>query len=162
MRRVVAALLCLLPALSAAAVDEPRASPYDAVPALRALMDWVTLQVTFDHGTATPDMAAGEATVQVVKPGEGEGQGVGYLPDGTMVVIDGALPHVGNSVQAVVTNSLQTSAGRMIFAKLEGASDADGDSTATRMAAAATHQPRNYGRGPRGGSPPEGRNPRRG
>ncbi len=110
----------------------------------------------------TAAMPGETLTVQVVKPGEGEGQGVGYLPDGTMVVIDGALPHVGNSVQAVVTNSLQTSAGRMIFAKLEGASDADGDSTATRMAAAATHQPRNYGRGPRGGSPPEGRNPRRG
>lgn len=103
---------------------------------------------------------AGETlTVSVVKPGEGENQGVGYLPDGTMVVIEDALPFVGSSVQATVTNSLQTSAGRMIFAKIERA-DGDGSGVA-RLASAATHQPRALGRGPRGGPPPEGRNPRR-
>ncbi|MDZ4830967.1 MAG: TRAM domain-containing protein [Phycisphaerae bacterium] len=99
-------------------------------------------------------------TVAVIKAGETEGQGVGYLPDGTMVVIEDAGPHVGSIVHAVVTNSLQTSAGRMIFAKVERAADTEGTSI-SRLASAATHQPRALGRGPRGGPPPEGRNPRR-
>ncbi len=63
---------------------------------------------------------------------------------------------------APVTVRLELEACRMIFAKLEGASDGEGESAAPRMAAAATHQPRTLGRGPRGGASPEGRNPRRG
>ncbi len=98
--------------------------------------------------------------VAVVKAGEGEGQGVGYMPDGTMVVIEDGGAHIGANVAVVVTNSLQTSAGRMIFAKVES-SDGDGEATLQRLASAATHQPRVTGRGPRGGPPPEGRNPRR-
>jgi len=56
--------------------------------------------------------------VRVVKPGEEAGQGVGYLDDGTMVVIEGAREKVGNVVTVTVTSVLQTSAGRMIFARL--------------------------------------------
>lgn len=100
--------------------------------------------------------------LELVKPGEGERQGVGYLGDGTMVVVEEGGPHIGSTVHAVVTNSLQTSAGRMIFARFERAGDEDGaDRAAARMATAATHQPRALGRGPRGGPPPDGRNPRR-
>ncbi len=100
--------------------------------------------------------------VMLVKAGDVEGQGVGYLPDGTMIVVEGGAERVGTSVNAVVTNSLQTSAGRMIFAKLDAKGDGvdEGDSIG-RMANAATHQPRATGRGPRGSAPPEGRNPRR-
>ncbi len=58
--------------------------------------------------------------VRVIKPGEEAGQGVGYLEDGTMVVIEGGRKHVNLNVIANVTSVLQTSAGRMIFGKYEG------------------------------------------
>jgi uncharacterized protein YacL len=103
--------------------------------------------------------------VEVQKEGESEGQGVGYLADGTMVVIEGAAAFVGTSVQASVTNSLQTSAGRMIFAKVEDGTPeglGEGQSAVPHLARAATQQPR-APRPPRsGGEPPSGRNPRRG
>ncbi|MEM9184879.1 MAG: PIN domain-containing protein [Planctomycetota bacterium] len=55
--------------------------------------------------------------VRIVKPGEESTQGVGYLDDGTMVVIEGGRNHVGESVTANVTSVLQKSAGRMVFGK---------------------------------------------
>jgi uncharacterized protein YacL len=57
--------------------------------------------------------------VRIVKPGEEAGQGVGYLEDGTMVVIEGGREHVGQNVHAAVTSVLQTSAGRMVFGRFE-------------------------------------------
>jgi len=57
--------------------------------------------------------------VRIVKPGEEPGQGVGYLDDGTMVVVEAGRDHVGESVQIAVTSVLQTSAGRMVFGRLE-------------------------------------------
>lgn len=75
-------------------------------------------------------MAGEELTVQIVREGKEPGQGVAYLDDGTMIVVDNGRRHVGESVTAVVTTVLQTSAGRMIFTKLkaadEGASEANG------------------------------------
>jgi len=58
--------------------------------------------------------------VRIVKVGEEAGQGVGYLDDGTMVVIEGGRDHVNETVVAVVTSVLQTSAGRMVFGRFEG------------------------------------------
>ena len=55
--------------------------------------------------------------VRLVKPGEEPGQGVGYLEDGTMVVIEGGRDHIGMLVAAIVTSVLQTSAGRMVFGR---------------------------------------------
>lgn len=55
--------------------------------------------------------------VRVVKPGEEMGQGVGYLDDGTMIVVEGGREHIGKEVKINVTSVLQTSAGRMIFGK---------------------------------------------
>ncbi len=55
--------------------------------------------------------------VRIVKAGEEAGQGVGYLEDGTMVVIEGGRDHIGEQVFAVVTSVLQTSAGRMVFGR---------------------------------------------
>ena len=55
--------------------------------------------------------------VKVVKPGEGMGQGVGYLEDGTMVVVENARKMIGNEIELTVTSTLQTSAGRMIFGR---------------------------------------------
>ena len=57
--------------------------------------------------------------VQVVKAGEEPGQGIGYLEDGTMIVIEEGRNHIGNSVAVTVTSMLQTSAGRMVFGRYE-------------------------------------------
>jgi uncharacterized protein YacL len=108
-------------------------------------------------------------TVEVVKHGEGATQGVGYLPDGTMVVIEDAAKAVGQTVTCTVTNSLQTTAGRMIFAQMNSngpVSSAPTTDTAgvEQMAHAATHQPRAPVRTANGGRADEGdarRNPRR-
>ncbi|MBL8890223.1 MAG: TRAM domain-containing protein [Planctomycetaceae bacterium] len=56
---------------------------------------------------------------RIVRPGESPGQGVGYLEDGTMIVVDGARELIGKDVTASVTSVLQTSAGRMIFGTLD-------------------------------------------
>jgi len=58
-----------------------------------------------------------EMVVQVVKDGKENGQGVAYLDDGTMIVIDGGRKHIGEKLNVTVTSILQTAAGRMIFAK---------------------------------------------
>jgi uncharacterized protein YacL len=54
---------------------------------------------------------------QIVKEGKEPGQGVAYMPDGTMVVVEGARSRVGETMAVVLTSVLQTAAGRMIFAK---------------------------------------------
>jgi uncharacterized protein YacL len=59
--------------------------------------------------------------VKIIKPGEGPGQGVGYLEDGTMVVVEGGRDHLSQIVRISVTSILQTSAGRMVFGKYSGA-----------------------------------------
>lgn len=64
--------------------------------------------------------------VRLAKPGEDVHQGVGYLEDGTMVVIEGGRPHVGEAVSAEVTSVLQTSAGRMVFGRFESVVKAGG------------------------------------
>ncbi|MGQ9731670.1 MAG: PIN/TRAM domain-containing protein [Candidatus Zipacnadales bacterium] len=61
-----------------------------------------------------------ELTVTVVKEGKEPGQGVAYLDDGTMVVVEGAGQYVGQLVPVVVTSVLQTRAGKMIFTDLKG------------------------------------------
>jgi uncharacterized protein YacL len=58
-------------------------------------------------------------TIRIVKPGDQPGQGVGYLDDGTMVVVEQGRTHIGNEVPLTVTSVLQTPAGRMIFGRVE-------------------------------------------
>jgi uncharacterized protein YacL len=58
-----------------------------------------------------------EMVVQVIRDGKENGQGVAYLDDGTMIVIDGGRKHIGEKLNVTVTSILQTAAGRMIFAK---------------------------------------------
>lgn len=58
-----------------------------------------------------------EILVQVIKDGKEFGQGVAYLDDGTMIVVEGGRDFIGNPLDVLVTSVLQTSAGRMIFAK---------------------------------------------
>ncbi len=69
-----------------------------------------------------PVVLPGESMkVRIVKPGEGPAQGVGYLEDGTMVVVEGARDKIGNEVELIVTNALQTAAGKMIFGRTDSA-----------------------------------------
>lgn len=60
-----------------------------------------------------------EMTVMIVKDGKESGQGLAYLDDGTMIVVEGGKKCIGDSVSVTVTSVLQTAAGRMIFAKLK-------------------------------------------
>jgi uncharacterized protein YacL len=113
--------------------------------------------------------------IAVVKRGENPHQGVGFLEDGTMVVVDHGARRIGETVETVVTNTVQTSAGRLIFARLaEGAEGTAAEAAATdessasgprptepstsSMSRAATTQPRTP---PRPGQEPnESRRPR--
>ena len=68
-----------------------------------------------------PVLIAGEwIRVQVMKEGKEVQQGVAYLDDGTMIVVEDGRPYVGQEVEVMVTSILQTSAGRMIFARVDG------------------------------------------
>jgi uncharacterized protein YacL len=58
-------------------------------------------------------------TVKIIKEGKEPGQGVAYLDDGTMIIVDNAQKHQGMNVEALVTSVLQTAAGRMIFSELK-------------------------------------------
>jgi uncharacterized protein YacL len=67
-----------------------------------------------------PQFLPGEAfQLRVVKAGEGHDQGVGYLDDGTMVVVEGGRDRIGKTVAVTVTSTLQTQSGRMIFTRME-------------------------------------------
>jgi uncharacterized protein YacL len=69
-----------------------------------------------------PILSAGEEiSIAVVREGRELHQGVGYLDDGTMVVVENARARLGDTVRATVTSVLQTSAGRMIFATTDAA-----------------------------------------
>lgn len=58
-----------------------------------------------------------EMVVQVIKDGKESGQGLAYLDDGTMIVVESGKKYIGETIDVLVTSVLQTSAGRMIFAK---------------------------------------------
>lgn len=64
-----------------------------------------------------------EMNIDIVKDGKESGQGVAYLDDGTMIVVEGGRKHIGENQDVVVTSVLQTAAGRMIFAKQKDNND---------------------------------------
>lgn len=67
-----------------------------------------------------PVVLPGETmVVKVIKEGKEPGQGVAYLDDGTMVIVDNAVRHQGETIEVTVTSVLQTTAGRMIFSELK-------------------------------------------
>lgn len=68
--------------------------------------------------------------VKILRLGEDPRQGVGYLEDGTMVVVEGANEKIGQVINFCVTSALQTSAGRMIFGKFEGDSSSGSERSA--------------------------------
>jgi len=66
-----------------------------------------------------PSVVVGERIrLALVRPGKDEHQAVGYLGDGTMIVVNHAAEHIGNSRDVLVISTLQTSAGQMVFAEL--------------------------------------------
>ena len=64
-----------------------------------------------------------QMSVKIIREGKEAGQGVGYLDDGTMIIVDAAQKLVNMNVDVVVTSVLQTTAGRMIFTELKEAAD---------------------------------------
>ncbi len=67
-----------------------------------------------------------EITVKILKEGKEMGQGVAYLDDGTMIVVDNGRRQMGKTVDVIVTSVLQTPAGRMIFARLKEEASREG------------------------------------
>jgi uncharacterized protein YacL len=77
-----------------------------------------------------PVVLPGEAmNVFVVKEGKEHNQGVAYLDDGTMVVVDNARSRIGRNLDIIVTSVLQTTAGRMIFGRMVDSPAASGEVT---------------------------------
>ncbi len=127
-----------------------------------------------------PSVIPGETLrLKIIKQGEQPGQGVGYLEDGTMIVAEDGQSHIGSLVELRVTSTLQTSAGRLIFGRVDLASEGERHEAqsapqpatheAPQQADAHADEPRvpdathsapppRPGRSVRGGSP---RNPRR-
>ena len=54
--------------------------------------------------------------IQITKTGQNQDEGIAYLDDGTMVVVEGGQRHVGATITVTVTGVLQTAAGKMVFA----------------------------------------------
>jgi uncharacterized protein YacL len=68
-----------------------------------------------------PELMLGERVdVDLVKPGKEDGQAVGYIEDGSMVVVNNARAHMGQHVQVEIINVMPTAGGKMIFARLIG------------------------------------------
>jgi len=83
-----------------------------------------------------------ELTVSVIKEGKEAGQGVAYLDDGTMIVVEGARSHVGDTVDAIVTSVLQTVAGKMIFANLKAVQDQEDELIGRNVRSYSSFRPR--------------------
>ncbi len=69
-----------------------------------------------------PELSVGdELRLPLTKPGKDKNQAVGYLPDGTMIVVNNAAAQIGQTLDVVVSGTLPTSAGRLIFAEIKAA-----------------------------------------
>ena len=102
-----------------------------------------------------PEVQPGdELQLKIVRDGKEAHQGVGYLEDGTMVVVDGGHGRSGERLPVVVTGALQTPTGRMVFARLDGHEPAAGGESAA-AAAPTRPTPPGPGRGGKGKSAPK-------
>jgi uncharacterized protein YacL len=72
--------------------------------------------------------------IEIVQKGQDQHQGVGYLPDGTMVVVEQTSSQIGQTVNVEVVRSLQTAAGKMMFARKVQAPNKSSQGTATKSA----------------------------
>jgi hypothetical protein len=96
----------------------------------------------------------------IIRSGEGDGQGIAYLPDGAMIVVEGASDLIGETLEIEITNAIQRPGGKLVFGKIIGDQH---QATSQGMAESATTQPPT--RRPENRSTTEGpklpRNPRR-
>jgi uncharacterized protein YacL len=127
-----------VPSVDVEVVDEPDAGDVDAT-LVRLARDRGAALVTGDSNLARvaaavdvptrsiavlsealrpPYLPGEEFSLRLTREGRDVGQGVGFLDDGTMVVVEEGSEHLGAEVRVTVTNVLQTSSGRMVFAKL--------------------------------------------
>ncbi|MDD5492219.1 MAG: TRAM domain-containing protein [bacterium] len=91
---------------------------------IAALSGVVVLNVNELSNAVKPMVIPGEMMqVMVVKEGKEHSQGIAYLEDGTMVVVEEGRKKIGEKLEVVVTSVLQTTAGRMIFTRLKGKED---------------------------------------
>src|SRR5438067_10792900 len=98
----------------------------NALDQVARLQQVATLNLNDLSRALRPTLAAGdELDLQLVKEGRETHQAVGYLPDGTMIVVNHARAKIGTSAKVVISSALQTAGGRLIFAELK-------DSTANR------------------------------
>ena len=74
------------------------------------------------EGLKVPLIPSDEFELEIVQPGKEKLQGLGYLPDGTMIVVEGAKELVGQKVKVKVTKVIQSVAGKMVFCELIKAS----------------------------------------
>jgi uncharacterized protein YacL len=83
-----------------------------------SLQDVTVLNINDLSNAVKPVYIPGETfEIEIIKEGEEEEQGVGYLEDGTMVVVEDAISHIGETIPVTVSSVIQTSAGRMVFAR---------------------------------------------
>ena len=92
-----------------------------------ALQGIVVLNINELANALKPVVLPGEEmSVKILKEGKEIGQGVAYLDDGTMIVVDNGRRQMGKTVEVTVTSVLQTPAGRMIFARLKEEANREG------------------------------------
>jgi uncharacterized protein YacL len=108
-------------------VEEPVVGDVDAA-LVRLARERGASLITTDHNLAKvaealrlPVGPGDELTIELVKEGREHGQAVGYLEDGTMVVVEQANDRIGSQVPVVARNVIRTATGRMVFASLLGA-----------------------------------------
>jgi uncharacterized protein YacL len=98
-----------------------------------ALQGVTVLNVNELANALKPVVLPGEdMPVTVIKEGKEQNQGVAYLDDGTMVVIEDGRKHIGEHMNVVVTSVLQTVAGKMIFAKIQEEEEEEDDDGGSR------------------------------
>lgn len=86
---------------------------------LATVMKVSVLNINELSNAIKPVALPGESmTVNIVKPGKEYGQGIGFLEDGTMIVVENGGDYIGKVMEVTVTTSLQTNAGRMIFTRI--------------------------------------------
>jgi uncharacterized protein YacL len=106
-----------------AAVLDARLLTTDAnLCAIARLQNVPALNLTDLARAMRPVLCVGdEAELPLVKEGRDAHQAVGYLPDGTMIIVNHARPHLGKTLRVVIGSAVQTSAGRLFFAELKRA-----------------------------------------
>ncbi len=97
------------------------------------------LNVNEVAGALRPITLPGETlNIKIIQKGSGRDQGVGYLDDGTMIVVDGASKYIGKIMPVIVTRMHQTVAGKMVFGQIKQGSETFGGESSRRQPSAQT------------------------